>query len=258
VLTEIDDRVLAAVNLHAVLGALPRLAELAPEAAPLLAGLPGAVTLTARIARGDSARYVFRPEGITAGGEPTGTRATLVFTSAAHANRVLSGAGSSPIPVAGPGGIRFLTSVFTPLTDLLSRYLQPEDADLEDPAFADASRMLLLDVAVSAIAVVANEDRSGRFSANQMPDGELDIAAGDALRYRLRVKGHRLTRVPVSDAPPRAVFGFADLATAGDVLAGRESALACVGDGRIAIRGYIPLVDNASRILDRVGHYLGK
>ena len=91
-----------------------------------------------------------------------------------------------------------------------------------------------------------------------MSDGDLDIAVGDALRHRLRVRDHAVSRVPVTDAAPRAVFRFADLQTAGDVLAGRESALACVGDGRIAIRGYIPLVDNTSRILDRVGHYLGK
>lgn len=257
-LTEIDDRVLAAVNLHAVLGALPRLVELVPAAAATLAALPGPVTLTARIAAGDRARYVFDADGVVAGGEPRGTRVTLLFTSAGHANAVLSGAGSSPIPVAGPGGIRFLTKVFTPLTDLLSRYLQPTDADLEDPEFADASRMLLLDVAVSAITVVAEHDRSGRFSAGQMTDGDLDITVGDSLRHRLRIRDHHLTRVAVTDDPPRAVFGFVDLRTAGDVLTGRESALACVGDGRIAIRGYVPLVDNTSRILDRVGHYLGK
>ncbi|MGN2638468.1 hypothetical protein ACWEKT_19935 [Nocardia takedensis] len=44
---------------------------------------------------------------------------------------------------------------------------------------------------------------------------------------------------------------------AGAILAGRESALACVCDGRIAMRGFIPLVDNTNRILDRVGAYLG-
>lgn len=256
-LTEIDDRVLAAVNLHAVLGALPRLAELSPEAAAILAAMNGPATLTAAVLGGERTRFVFSPAGVAAGAEPVGTRATLVFRSAAHANRVLAGTGT-PIPVAGPAGIRFLTGVFTPLTDLLSRYLEPSDADLENPAFAEASRTLLLEVAVGAIVVVGNLDRSGRFSASQMPDGDLDITVGDTLRHRIRVSDHRLERVPVSDAGPRAVFRFVDLPTAGDVLAGRESALACVGDGRIAIRGYVPLVDNISRILGRVGHYLGK
>jgi hypothetical protein len=260
VLTEIDDRVLAAMNLHAVLGALPRLSELAPEVGPLLAGLPRPVVLTARIAGGDALRLVFASDGIrpaAAERDAASTRAMLVFRSPAHLNAVLDGRGS-PMPVAGPAGLRFLTRVFTPVSDLLARYLRASEADLADPAFTDAHRTLLLDVAVGAITVVANLDRSGRFSASQMPDGDLDIAVGDLLRHRLRIRDHRLSRVAVTDEPARAVFRFADLQTAGDVLGGRESALACVGDGRIAIRGYIPLVDNTSRILDRVGHYLGQ
>lgn len=258
-LTEIDDRVLAAVNLHAVLGALPRLSEVAPEASTLLAALPQPVTLTVRVVGGDTLGLVFARDGVRrADGEvPGAAKATLVFRSPGHLNAVLDGRGS-PLPLAGPAGLRFLTRVFTPLSDLLGRYLRPSDADLADPAFTDAHRTMLLEVAVGAIAVVANRDRSGRFSAAQMSDGDLDIAVGDALRHRLRVRDHAVSRVPVTDAAPRAVFRFADLQTAGDVLAGRESALACVGDGRIAIRGYIPLVDNTSRILDRVGHYLGK
>jgi hypothetical protein len=259
VLTEIDDRVLAAVNLHAVLGALPKLSEVAPDASGLLARMPQPVLLTARIVGGEAMSLVFARDGIRpADGDHGGmTRATLLFRSPAHLNAVLDGKGS-PIPIAGPAGLRFLTQVFTPVSDLLGRYLRPTDSDLTDPEFTDAHRVLLLEVAVGAITIVANRDRSGRFSAEQMSDGDLDIAVGDALRHRLRVREHTLSRVPVTDAAPRAIFRFADLQTAGDVLAGRESALACVGDGRIAIRGYIPLVDNTSRILDRVGHYLGK
>ncbi|WP_306207273.1 hypothetical protein [Actinoplanes sp. RD1] len=251
-LTETDDRILAAVNLHAVFGALPRLAELVPEARELLAGLAKPVTLTFKVAGGDSAVLVFRRDGITTGGPRQGTRAALRFRSPAHLNAVVAGK-AQPFPLAGPAGLRFLTRVFTPLTDLLGRQLRPEG---DEPG--DVSRLLLLDVATSALVVIANEDRSGRFSAGQMADGDLDIAVGDRLRYRLRVADHRLARIPATDSPARAVFGFADLRTAGDVLAGRESALACAGDGRITMSGYIPLVDNTSRILDRVGHYLGK
>ncbi|MFG6504336.1 hypothetical protein [Microbacterium sp. P05] len=257
-LTETDQKVLASINLHAVFGALPRLAELAPEARELLAGLGAPVSLTLSVAGGDSTRLHCRRDGISATDPtPGATKARLLFRSAQHLNAVVTGT-AQPIPLAGLAGLRFLTSVFTPLTVLLGRYLRPSADDLADPEFADTSRMLLLDVAVSAIAVVANDDRSGRFSASHMSDGDLDITVGDALRYRLRVRDHAITRAEVTDSAPRAVFGFADLRTAGDVLAGRESALACVGDGRIALRGYIPLVDNTSRILDRVGQYLGK
>lgn len=248
----IDERVLASVNLHAVFGALPRLAEVAPEARALLATLRRPVTLTHRIARGDGLRLVFHHDRIVADSTPTGVRASLHYLSPSHLNRVVAGK-AQPLPVAGPAGLRFLTRVFVPLTALLERYLTAGDAEI-----SDLSRLMLLDVAANAIVVVANEDRSGRFSAQQMSDGDLDIAVGSQLRYRIRVRDHRLTRVPAAGTPARATFGFADLRTAGDVLAGKESALACVGDGRIALSGYIPLVDNTSRILDRVGHYLGK
>ncbi|NIK36531.1 hypothetical protein FHS05_001570 [Microbacterium endophyticum] len=256
-LTDTDDTVLAAINLHAVFGTLPRLVELVPAANSLVAELSSPVTLDLAIVGGIHSRLVFSPDGIEEGGEPRGTRARLYFRSAAHLNAVIAG-DAQPIPLAGPRGLRFLTGVFTPLTALLAKYLEPTTEALSDEDFFEASSLLTLNVAVNAITIVANADRSGRFSAAQMADGELDIEVGDSLRYRISVEKHRLTLVPAGASPARAVFGFANLATAGDVIAGRESALACVCDGRIAMRGYIPLVDNTNRILDRVGQYLGK
>lgn len=257
-LTEIDPRVLARVNLYAVLGSLPRLAELAPRSAEHLGRLDRPVTLTMSVAGGPKARLIFDSDGIRAGHEPSGTvAARLLFRSAQHLNAVIDGS-AQPIPVAGPRGLRFLTQVFTPLSELLSEYLQPTEAALADPAIAEASTLLTLNVAVRAIIVVGNHDRSGRFSAQQMPDGDIDLEVGDLLRYRIRVRDHRLGLARPTLAAPRAVFAFADLDTLGGVLSGRDSALACVASGRLAMRGYIPLVDNINRILDRVGHYLGK
>ncbi|MFK4762401.1 hypothetical protein ACI3KS_15845 [Microbacterium sp. ZW T5_45] len=257
-LTETYAKVLASINLYAVFGALPRLAELAPEAAHALSGVNRPISLRLTVIGGGTTTLVFTRDRVTVGGsEPHAERARLLFRSPAHLNAVVDGT-AQPIPVAGIRGLKFLAGVFAPLSETLGRYLRPSDTDLADETFADAHRMLLLDVAVSAITVVANEDRSGRFSASHMADGDLDVAIGDLLRYRLRIRDHVITRAASTAQPARAVFAFADLRTAGDVLGGRESALACVGDGRIAVRGYIPLADNASRILDRVGQYLGK
>ena len=76
------------------------------------------------------------------------------------------------------------------------------------------------------------------------------------IRDRFRVASSYMRRTDVTSARPTAVLRFADLTVVGDVLAGRESSLACVGDGRIAMYGLIPLIDNLNRILDRVGAYL--
>ncbi|MEV7692295.1 hypothetical protein AB0N73_03080 [Microbacterium sp. NPDC089189] len=253
-LTETDPRVLAATNLRAVLGALPRLVELVPEAARILRTLPAPTTLSLLAPGLPVVRYRFSSDAIAEADEGRGP--TLLFRSAAHANAVIAGT-AQPIPVAGPGGIRFLTRVFTPLTDLLGVYLKPSEDRLTDPDFRRISTLMTLEVAVRAIAVIGNEDRSGRFSAAHMPDGDLDLEVGDDLRYRLEVKGHRLRLDDDLSGPPRAALRFADLDVAGGVIGGRDSALACVCDGRLAMRGFIPLVDNTSRILDRVGAYLG-
>jgi hypothetical protein len=253
-LLDTDPRVLAATNLRAVLGALPRLVELVPEARRVLAPLASPTTLTLAVPGLPAARYRFAPDGVTE--VDAGRGPTLLFRSAEHLNAVIAGT-AQPIPVTGPAGIRFLTRVFTPLTDLLGLYLKPTEDRLADAAFRRRSTLLTLEVAARAIAVVGNEDRSGRFSAAHMPDGDLDLEIGDELRYRLEVKDHRIRLDDDLSDPPRAALRFADLEVAGGVIGGRDSALACVCDGRLAMRGFIPLVDNTSRILDRVGAYLG-
>lgn len=254
-LTGTDDRVLAAVNLHAVLGALPRLVELDAAAAAVLRTLDSDVTLTLAVRGGPRARYVFGPAGVRPGGRG-GLGPRLLFASPRHLNAVMDGT-AQPIPLAGPSGIRFLTKVFTPLTERLGAYLRPDPGSPAAPGSAEISTLLTLHVATTAITIVGNEDVSGRYSARHMPDGDLDIEVGDDLRYRVEVKDHRLRLDEDLAGPPRAALRFTDLGVAGDILAGRESALACVCDGRVAMRGFIPLVDNTNRILDRVGAYLG-
>lgn len=253
-LTETDERVRAAINLHAVLGALPRLAELAPEARGILSGVLKPTTLTLSAPGGLRAHYTFTRDGVRAGAGAHGP--TLLFTSAAHLNKVIAGT-AQPIPIGGPRGISFLTKVFTPLSALLGEYLEPSEQRRADLEFAERSTKLSFEVVSAALTVVANEDLAGRVSAEHMPDGTMDFEIGDDLRYRIRVDGHRLSREAASSDSPRAALWFQDLTVAGDVLAGRESALACVCDGRLAMRGYIPLVDNTNRLLDRVGAYLG-
>lgn len=249
-LTEFDDRVHAAINLHAVLGALPRLVELDSAAATVLGTLDREVTLTLMVYRGPEARYTFTPTSIRPGGRSIGPR--LLFTSPTHLQAVLDG-DARPIPLGGPAGVRFLTQQFGPLTEILADYLQPETRQIH----ADTAAMLALHISAIAITVVGNEDISGQFSARHMPDGHFDLEVGDDIRYRLEVKDHRLRVDQDHTGSPRAALRFADLGVADAILSGQDSALACLCDGRLAMRGFVPLIDNANRILDRVGAYLG-
>lgn len=252
-LTTLDDHVLAAINLRAVFGALPKLVELVPEARQTLGLLDAEVTLTL-VSPGEHVAYTFSPQGIRPGGGAKGP--TLLFRSAAHVNRVVNGA-SQPIPVAGPKGIKFLTHIFTPLTDILASYLKPDPERLTDPTFVEASTLLTFEVVIAALVIVANADPSGQVSAEHMPDGTLDVEIGDEERFRIQVTGHKLQRVTTIDGDPSAALHFGNLTVAGGILSGQDSAMASLANGGLSMRGMIPLVDNTNRLLDRVGAYLG-
>lgn len=254
-LVDTDPRVAAHVHLHAVLGAVPELVRRVPEARDLLAADPRPVSL-AFVVRGGP-RGVLAFSGGTARAVPDRAVGTVVlpFASPTAFNRMVAGA-APPVPVTGLHRVGFLLRTFAPLTALLSRYLRPSDADLADPVFRATSTALTLHVAAAAAAQVANEDRSGRASARLMSDGDVALEVTGALAYTLRVADHRVTFLPHPSPRPRAALTFADLDVAGALLAGRVSALACIGDGRMAMRGTISMVDNVNRVLDRVGQYL--
>ncbi|WP_084073062.1 hypothetical protein [Demequina sp. NBRC 110052] len=257
-LTELDARVTAHINAHAVLGALPVLVARVPAARETLAGLPRPVSVELKAPGVAPAAYTFSSDGVTRGKATGARRVTLMFTSPEHLNRMVEGA-AQPIPLAGPAGLGFLTGPFSALADLLGRYLRPAPDDLADPDFREVSTVMTLHVAAAAIAQVANEDRSGRFSASLVPDGQVALEVGDEIDLRLHVAAARFEFDPSpATVPPRAALRFADLDVAGDVLAGRASALGSICDGTLGMRGYIPMLDNVSRILDRVGHYLGE
>ncbi|HEY0214905.1 MAG TPA: hypothetical protein VGC57_00765 [Cellulomonas sp.] len=256
-LTETDPRAAAYVNLYAVLGALPELCRRVPEARAVLAADPRPTSLGFAVRGGPRAVLAFR------GGEvrlvPDRTLATVVlpFTGPAAFNKVIDGE-ARPVPVSGLHRIGFLLTVFAPLTEILTRYLEPSAEDLADPVFRATSTVLTLHVAAAAVAQLANEDRSGKFSAHLIPDGDVVLEVADELTYTLRVKDHRMTFLPEPSPHPRAAMTFADLDVAGRLLGGQVSAMACICDGTIAMRGTVSMVDNVNRILDRVGQYLGE
>ena len=256
-LTDLDPRVTAHINLFAVLGALGPMARLVPAAKAILSEVTVSTAVVFKVPGVPHHAYTFTSEAITPGKAQGARAVTLHFTSVAHFNKMIDGT-AQPIPLASPAGLSFLTGPFTRLADLMGTYLKPSDADLEDPDFRATSTLMTLHVAAAAIAQVGNVDRQGVFSAALIPDGQIALEVGDEVDLRLHVVDHRLTFDPSTPTqPPRAALRFADLTVAGDVLSGRASALGSICDGTLGMRGYIPMHDNTSRILDRVGHYLG-
>lgn len=254
-LTQTDPCTTAHVNLHAVLGALPRLVELVPEAAAVARRDPRPIRIAFSVHGGPSATLHAEAGRLwfTEGRDhPT---ILLPFTSPKAFNKVIDGL-AQPVPVTGLHRVKFLLDVFSPLTDILTRYLRPSADDLADPEFRRVSTLLQLQVMGAAIAQVGNHDQSGKFSAGQMPDGDLAIEVTGGPTLTIRVADHKLGFLTESDRKPRAVMSFADLGVAGNLLSGELSAIAGVSSGAIAMRGMLSMVDNTNRILDRVTHYL--
>ena len=64
--------------------------------------------------------------------------------------------------------------------------------------------------------------------------------------------------VNLDQKDPERVYGmeFADIDLARDLFDGKVNAVACIGEGKIEMKGMINMIDNLNRILDRVALYL--
>ena len=249
-----DTSVLARCNLFAVLGAIPQLIELDPEAAALVAGK--------RIKIGFSVKNCAEATLVIRDGKAEMVKGTkgcsikLYFASPEKFNALIDGTGT-PIPVSGFHHIGFLLKEFTKLTDILSAYLRPTPERLADPVFFERSTTLMLYVIGRAIVQIGNHDKVGMFSASNITDGKILLGIGDDLTVAIHAKNSHLMFNPAPNresVTSRMVFD--SLQTARDLFDGRINAIAAVGMGQVRINGMISQVDNVNRILDRVAIYL--
>ena len=252
-----DQAVLAYCNLFGVLGAIPALLRISPEARALVEGhrisvgffVKGGPCATLRFQNGEAELQ----EGCTS------CDIKLFFSSCEKFNGMIDGT-ASPLPVKGFHRLGFLLKNFTKLTDLLSSYLRPAEGAMEDPNFMIASTKLMLHVIAGAVAQIANHDRVGRFSASNIVDGDIKFTVGapqaDGTAIVLRAKDHRLTVLPEVPESCFSEMAFADYATARALFDGKINAVAAVGTGKVRIFGMISQIDNVNRILDRVSVYL--
>ena len=251
-----DQRALAYVNMYAILGALPTLISLVPEAKELVK--TDKITLGFRVKNGPAASLVFSDGECRLKEGTEGANLLLPFASPEKFNGMIDGT-VTPIPSL-PGLLRvgFLLKKFVPLTDLLTRYLRASEEDLKNPDFFRASTTLMLGVIGRAVAALGNEDPVSRASASYIKDGKIHIGITGEVAVSLTAKSAHLS-VDETAAPPEECFSymlFPDLTTARDLFDGRINAVAAVGLGQIRIGGMISQVDNVNRILDRVAYYL--
>ena len=249
-----DTTILARCNLYAVLGAIPHLLYLDPDAAALVRGKNIRVGFSVK--NGPKATLIFKDgeAEMVKGIEKCSIK--LWFPSAEKFNSMIDGKGS-PIPVSGFQHIGFLLGAFTKLTDSLSAYLRPEPEKLQDPAFFERSTTLMLYVIGRAIVQIGNHDRVGMFSASHITDGKIKLGIGDTLAVAIHCKDHHLVfNAFPNDCGVTSQMVFDSLQTARDLFDGNINAIAAVGMGQVRVSGMISQVDNVNRILDRVAIYL--
>lgn len=250
----IDQKTLAYINLYGILGTLENLCELAPEAESILTNKKP-ISIGFDVKEGPKATITFANGRCRMEQGCTKCDVKLPFSSCEKFNGLIDGT-VTPIPSKGFTHIKFLLNDFIKLTDLLTKYLRPDPADLEDPDFFRISTSLLLYTITVAIAQIGNNDEIGKFSADHMVDGEIAFSIKDGPAATVRVKDHRLLAIKKPCESPRAIMEFASIELARALFDGKVNAIACVGSGDIVMKGMISMLDNLNRILDRVALYL--
>ena len=248
-----DARVLAYCNLFGVLGAIPKLIELDPDAAALVRDTR--ISVGFAVKGGPHATLSIRDGRAAMKAGTDACSIKLWFPSCEKFNALID-VNCMPIPVSGFWHVGFLLNGFTKLTDILSAYLRPTPERLEDPTFFERSTVLMLHVIAGAVAAVGNEDPVGRFSASNIVDGVIKLSIGQDIAVAVCAEGGRLS---VCQRVPKESFSemsFVDLKTAHDLFDGKINAVAAVGEGKVRVAGMISQVDNVNRILDRVSLYL--
>ena len=249
-----DSKTLAYINMYAVLGTLENLCELVPEASELLKGKKP-ISIGFDVKGGPAATLYFKNGKCRMEQGCTNCDVKLPFSSCEKFNGLIDGT-VTPIPSKGFTHIGFLLKTFTPLTDLLSKYMRATEEDLKDPVFFERSTKLMLYTIGVAIAQIGNNDEIGKFSAKAIEDGSVYMGIKNGPGLELVCKDHRLITIKKTPEKYRAAMIFESIETARALFDGQVNALACIGTGKIEMHGLVSMLDNVNRILDRVALYL--
>ncbi len=180
----------------------------------------------------------------------------LLFVSPAHLNKMFAGSGM-PIPAKGFSRLGFLKNDFPKITDRLEAILKPKTDPMADEALLAANTTLTLCTAAHAVRELAASDPVCAAIAAGTPAGTLQMRVlpdGPAAWVTFGPGG--VTSGMGTVDRPDAKMLFRDMRTAHEVLSGKCDGFTAIGRGGVEVWGMLPLVDNASLIMDRVERYL--
>ncbi len=252
----VRERVRAAMHLYAVLGSLPHLARLDPEAARLAREV-GRVALEFWVYAGPRLVLEFRDGTITC--RRTGpSDVGLFFPSCRALNRMFDGEKVTPIPfkLTGVSGLRVLKRL-PALTDRLTHLLKPSKEALEDPSFRARHVEMSLLVGLAAVpALLEHDPVVKRRMGPSLTHGTIqyEVPGVFAVHVALSPSGIEAKAGPVQD--PTTTITIRDVDLALGLIQGTVDTFAANGSGDIRASGDLHLADDFNQVFERVGFYL--
>ncbi len=243
--------ILAHLNLYAVLQNLEELVRLDETAAALVK--PWNVALQFNVYGGPAAYLEFAGGACRHGrGRCARPSVSLWFVSAAHLNKMFDGK-AIPIPLRGLTRLGWLSKEFSKLTDCLTHYLRPNGVAPAGPV----RPTLMLQTALFAAGELAACEPTCRQIAARIPNSVLAVEVlPDGPQMQVVVADGRLRVEKRAAERPDVKMIFRDIGVVGDLLEKRVDSFRAVAEGRIIVRGMLPIIDDFGLILDRVERYL--
>ena len=251
-----DAKAMAFVNAYGVLGALENLCDLDDEAKNICKKLKKPVNFCFDVKGGPCFTLNFSADGCKFTDGDNGCTCKMSFGSPEAFNNLIDN--SKPgIPTKNPAQVlKFLLGPFTKLTNILIKYLRPDEKDLKNPDFFEKSTILTMYVIGGAICALGNNDEISKLSASYIVDGEVSMGITDKVYITVISRDHVLSLKKAKSENPRAIMEFKTIELANALFNGTASTMGELCAGNIYLAGMCNMIDNINRILDRVGVYL--
>lgn len=251
------DRVLANLQLHAILPALVPLCGEVPHAADIIRNWN--LRLFMGVLGGELSILDFHSGRAHAPGS-TEPRPAVYLLAPSHGwlnAMFLSPTPPPPIPFGHPRALLQILG-FDALGKVLRAYLEPSCEQLAQPSFQKTHARLTLAVMARAAAVLIREDAecAGLVATHSLATIEFRIEElGQSAWLQVGNAPCFDPSVPLA-AKPDARVTFSTVHTFLDAKQAKLDQLAAVGAGAIRVEGSIPLADRMGLVMDRIAHYL--
>lgn len=241
------------INVFAVLKNMEELVRVDAASKELIKDKDMSIQFT--VNKGPKAVLTFRngEAQLTRGGGKAGIK--LYFFSPDHFNKMMDGK-ANPVPYKGLTKISFLTGTFMKLAERLEYYLRPDEDKLRDSAYFKANTEMTAYAAFFALSEIGNRDEKALHSTAAIPDGKILVKVENGPAVTV-IKENGILRTEKGEPEsPRCILSFSSLESAHLVLNGKLDTYTALATGQMAMRGFIPMIENMNPILDQVAEYL--